>query len=114
MNRDEIIDLLTAASAYDRRSVGEADVAAWSEAANRAGWTFPRALDALHEHFATSTAWLMPGHVTQLIRARAARPSDTPVDEVLSLPSAPPASPERRAELMAKIRKLADRKAMPR
>lgn len=113
MNRDEIIDLLTAASAYDRRSVGEADVAAWSEAASRANWTFTKALDALHEHFATSAAWLMPGHITQLIRTRSAHPSDTPVAEVLGLPSAPPASASRRAELMAQIRKLADKKSMP-
>lgn len=110
MNRNEVIDLLTAASAYDRRTIGEGDVHAWSEAARRAGWTFPRALDALHDHYAKTSQWLMPGHITERLRLAARQPA--PAGEVLELDAAPPASAERRAELMAEIRKLADGKAM--
>ncbi len=109
MNRDQIIDLLTAAAAYDRRNVGEGDVHAWSEAARRAGWTFDKALNALHEHYATSSAWLMPGHITERIRLTSRQPA--PADELLAL-ERKPASAERRAEFMAQIRKLADRKSI--
>lgn len=66
---DQVIDLLTAAASYDRRKVGKADVAAWSEAARRGRWTFEDALDAVFEHFTNSTEWLMPGHITTRIRA---------------------------------------------
>ena len=111
--RDWIIELLKVASAYDSRKPDEAQILAWSEAARRAGWTFERALDAIHEHYANDTDRIMPGHITAILRAPGARPSDTPVADVLQLPSAPPASAQRRAELMAQIRKLADRKAMP-
>ncbi len=110
MNPNQIVDLLTAAAVYDRRTIGEADVAAWSEAARRGGWTYEAALDAIHEHGATSTAWLTPAHITQAC-AKNRRPSDRSVDEALQLSSAP-ASAERRAELMAQIRELADRKAI--
>ncbi|QMU19331.1 hypothetical protein [Gordonia rubripertincta] len=110
MNRNEVVDLLTAASAYDRRTIGEGDVRAWSEAATRAGWTFEKALDALHDHFASTSKWLMPGHITERIRLSTRQPA--PANEVLSLSAAPPASAERRAELMAEIRKLADKKSI--
>lgn len=109
MNRNQIIDLLTAASAYDRRTIGEGDVHAWSEAARRAGWTFDRALNALHDHFATTSQWLMPGHITERLRLASRQPA--PADQVLALEKAP-ASAERRAELMAEIRKFADRKSI--
>lgn len=75
MTSEEIIDLLTAAAAYDRRTVGEGDVHAWHEVAGRAGWTFHAALVALHQHFATSTDWLMPGHITTLVRAERRQPA---------------------------------------
>ncbi|ATW60859.1 helicase loader [Gordonia phage Getalong] len=109
MNRNQIIDLLTAASAYDRRTIGEGDVVAWSEAARRAGWTFDKALNALHDHFASTSQWLMPGHITERLRLASRQPA--PADQVLALDK-PVASPERRAELMAQIRKLADRKSI--
>ena len=109
MNRNEVVDLLTAASAYDRRTIGEGDVRAWSEAANRAGWTFEKALDALHDHFASTSKWLMPGHITERLRLQSRQPA--PADQVLALETAP-ASPERRAALMAEIRKFADRKSI--
>jgi hypothetical protein len=65
---DEIITLLQAIGVYTGKEVDEAAVAAWSESARRRSWTFPEAIDAVHEHFADETGWIMPGHVTQLIR----------------------------------------------
>lgn len=68
MNRAETATLLALAAAFDRRTVGEADVAAWA-AALRA-LPFAEARDAIVQHYATSTAWLMPGHITALVTER--------------------------------------------
>lgn len=108
MNHDEIVTMLQIMSAYDSRKIDGPSIAAWKEAAARAHWRSRDALESIHEHYAKSTAWLMPGHVTELIRASKRHPA--PVGEVLSLPTAPPASAERRAALMAEIRSLADSK----
>lgn len=104
MNEQEIRALLAAAMAYDNRKPGDATVMAWLEAATRARWTFPAALDALHAHYAESGDWVMPGHITA--RIRAARGPGRP-DEVLALPAGPPAQPERiRAVVDALARRL--------
>lgn len=110
ITRNQIIDLLTTASAYDRRTVGEGDIAAWTEAARRAGWNFDDARNAIHNHYADTPTWLMPGHITQRIRQARRQPAD--VAQVISIEKAP-ASAERRAELMAQVREIANRKAMP-
>ena len=111
MNRNDIIDLLSVAAAYDRRTIGEADILAWSEAARRATWDARKAVDAIHEHYAQTSKWIMPGHITEQIRIRSRQPA--PAGEVLQLNPAPPATAERRAEVMAAVRMLADRKTMP-
>lgn len=108
MTHDEIVHMLQIMSAYDSRKIDGPSIAAWKEAAARARWDSRDALESIHEHYAKSTAWIMPGHVTELIRASKRHPA--PVGEVLSLPTAPPASPETRAALMAEIRALADSK----
>lgn len=112
MNRDQIIDLLKCASAYDNRKPDHASVLAWEEAAKRGGWNFERALDAIHHHYANSTERIMPGHVTAHHRAARLRVSDVAVDEALQLAPVP-ASAERRAELMAQVRAVAARKGIP-
>lgn len=108
MTHDEIVTMLQIMSAYDSRKIDGPSIAAWKEAAARARWDSRDALNAIHEHYAKSTAWLMPGHVTESIRAAKRHPA--PANEVLALPKAPPASAERRATLMAEIRALADSK----
>lgn len=110
MNRDEVVNLLQAICVYDGRKLDALVVAAWTEAATRGRWTFPDALEAVHEHYAKSTAWLMPGHVTELIRAAKRQPA--PIAELRALDAPPPASDERRAEVMELVRKLADRKSV--
>ncbi|MBE7193765.1 MAG: hypothetical protein INR66_14935 [Gordonia polyisoprenivorans] len=109
MNRNEVIDLLTVASAYDRRTIGEGDVKAWGTAAERAHWVFVKAVDAIHDHYANTAQWLMPGHITERIRLASRQPAAA--DDVLALEQQP-ASEERRAEVMAMVRKIADNKSI--
>jgi len=69
---DETLDLLSIAAAYDKRTVGTADVHAWSDSARRCRWTYPEAAEAIKVYYATSVAerpWVMPSHVTQWIKA---------------------------------------------
>lgn len=112
MDRDRIIDLLKIASAYDNRKPDRASILAWEEASRRGRWNFDRAKDAIHHHYANSAERIMPGHITAHHRTMPMRADERSVDEALQLGQAP-ASPERRAELMAQVRRLADRKQMP-
>lgn len=89
MNETEIRHLLASVMAYDNRKPGQAAVLAWSEAAARARWTFTEALEAVHRHYAESTDFLMPGHITKLIRVKRREAS-----ERLALPPSNPASDE--------------------
>lgn len=62
MNRDEVIDVLTAVAACDRRTVGESDVTVWLSIIG----DLPKnlALQAVLEHFKYRPGvWLEPGHV---------------------------------------------------
>lgn len=78
----EVKFLLGHAMGYDNRKMpGDANLAAWVEASRRASWTLPAALEALHEHYAHSAEFLMPGHITERIRANRRQPP--PVREVL-------------------------------
>jgi len=104
--------LLKAASAYDNRKPDHASVLAWAESARRGGWDFPRALDAIHHHYATSVDRIMPAHITAHHRVEALRPMDQSVAEALGAPVVP-ASDERRAELLAKVRRIAELKRVP-
>jgi len=74
MNNGEVIDVLSVITAYDGRNAGAAELNVWAEAAKRGRWRFADAVDAVHEHYAESTAWLMPGHVTERIRRKRADP----------------------------------------
>lgn len=99
MNESEVRALLAAAMAYDNRRPGDANIAAWLEAANRGRWTFNGALEAIHQHYATSTDFLMPGHVTAVFKAKARQPK--PFAE---LEAAQPANPEHAERMSALIR----------
>jgi hypothetical protein len=69
MTTDDVVDLLSAITAYDNRNASPANVLAWAKAAELGRWTLPEALDAVHAHFAESTAFLMPAHITTRIKA---------------------------------------------
>ncbi|GGK61910.1 hypothetical protein Sme01_03760 [Sphaerisporangium melleum] len=72
MNPEEVIDLLTTAATFDRRTVGDADVIAWGAAVG--DLDFADAQAAVIQHYTNSTEWLMPAHVRVRVKAiRAAR-----------------------------------------
>lgn len=112
MTTDEIVALLKTASAYDNRKPDYASVLAWAESAKRGRWTVDRAVDAIHHHYATSTDRIMPAHITAHHRVEALRPMDQSVAEALGAPVVP-ASDECRAELLAKVRRIAELKRVP-
>jgi len=102
MTTDEMIDLLTLAAGYDRRTVGEADVTAWQLAVG--DLPFGDAKLAVVAHYRETTDWLMPAHVRTRVReVRAARLQESP------LTGRPPADPaEYAAWLGAERRRIAD------
>lgn len=72
MNDDEILTLLEIAQAFDKRTIGEPDVIAWTDSAKRGRWTYDEAQEAIKEYYAKTTTdrpWIMPSHVTNMVRA---------------------------------------------
>ena len=108
MTEQEIRQLLAAAMAYDNRKPGEANIAAWTEAAKRGRWSFDAALEAIHTHYAASSVFVMPAHITAIIRAAMRQP-----EPFAELPPANPASEETRQRVMDMVAELADRKRPP-
>lgn len=70
MDDQQVRQLLAHVIAYDNRKLAEANILAWAEAAHRGRWTLAEALDAVHEHYARESTWLMPGHITAALRTR--------------------------------------------
>lgn len=58
MNASEAATLLSLCSAYDRRTIGEADAFAWADALDDI--RFNDAKDAVKAHYRESREWLMP------------------------------------------------------
>lgn len=103
----QVKHLLVASMAYDNRKLpGEANVRAWKEAAHRTGWAFEEALEAIHAHYAESTEFIMPGHITQRIKGNRRQPA--PVEAFGVLEAAQSATEEHR---LAVIRQFAERMA---
>lgn len=100
MDEFEVRALLAACMTYDNRKGGESAIAAWSEAARRGRWTFGEALNAIHDHYAETRVFIMPGDVTERIRARRRRPP--PVRAVIE-PARAPADPSRVAGIVAAL-----------
>lgn len=72
MNEEETAILLTSAAAFDRRTIGEADVIAWSKLLQ--DYRFEDAMTALERHYASSREWVMPFDIIEGIKTiRAAR-----------------------------------------
>ena len=106
LSQDEVRALLAIAVAYDNRKPGEVTIAAWMEAADRGRWTFPAAVEAIHDHYAKSTDFLMPGHITTAVRAAMRQPA--PFAEL------PPAEPTRQDRITSLIAAVARRLSWPR
>jgi hypothetical protein len=74
VTRAEAAQLLALAQAYDRRTVGRADVMAWADALQD---LHPNeCADAIREYFRDSDGWLMPSHVRAIVKAKRADKAD--------------------------------------
>lgn len=93
MNELEIRRLYALAMSYDNRKLSEANITAWWEQAERHRWTYDEAREAIHAHHGESPDFLMPAHVTAIIKRQRRQPA--PVAEVKALPEAQPSQPER-------------------
>jgi hypothetical protein len=69
LNDNQVAALLAVAGGYDNRRPGELNVHAWGEASERSHWSLDEAVEAMHQHYATSTDFAMPAHITKIIRA---------------------------------------------
>lgn len=67
MSREQIIQLLQIVTSYDSRKPSHAMVGSWLDAAQRGLWSYEDAVEAVREHFAHSTEYLMPGHITKKV-----------------------------------------------
>lgn len=70
MTENEIKQLFAVAMAYDNRKPSTANITAWWEQAERNRWTFDEAREAIHVHHTESSDYLMPAHVTAIIRRK--------------------------------------------
>lgn len=107
MNRNDVIDVLTAVAAADRRTVGDSDVDVWQAIIGELSKDF--ALQAVRDHLRDRPGvWIEPGHVYQ--RARALRRDE--------LEREPDSAREARQEALAAkasedATELAERKGIP-
>jgi hypothetical protein len=71
LTKQDVMQVLAVAAAFDRRVPSETALAVWTDALNLAG-PFPRldAIEAVKRHYATSTDYLMPAHVGAYCRER--------------------------------------------
>lgn len=93
MTEAEIRQLYALVMSYDNRKFSEANITAWWQQAERNRWEFDEARQAIHQHHAESTEFLMPAHVTAIIKARRSQPQR--IDETRQIEAPPPAHPER-------------------
>lgn len=90
MNTREVQKLLAIAASFDNRNLGDAALLAWMQAAQEARWTYAEAERAIIRHYANTTAFIQPGHITELIRAD----RRDAMSRRRALPGKPPASRE--------------------
>lgn len=119
MNVTDTGKVLAKAAAFDRRTVGEADVLAWHQAIG--GLEALDALDAVAAHYQHETRWLMPADIRSHAEAAAKRRAaaerrrlltDAGWPETTGTTAYPPDTRDRKAELDAALRRLANRKAI--
>lgn len=77
--------LLAACAAYDRRTVGEMDIAAWHKAIGHLDYT--DALEAVAQHYANSREWIMPADVHAGVLTIRNERASKKHSEALALPS---------------------------
>jgi hypothetical protein len=66
VNKSETALLLGLAAAYDRRTIGEADVEAWHDVLNDISFSDAKA--AVKNHYRTNNDWIMPATIRAAVR----------------------------------------------
>lgn len=66
MTKTEVAMLLTMAAAFDRRTIGDADVLAWHQILERV--VFEDAKQAIVDHYGSTRDWLMPVDVLTAVK----------------------------------------------
>jgi hypothetical protein len=97
MTHAEMVDLLTVIANFDHRQPNADTVRVWLLVAHEAQWRADEAARAVVRHFAHSTEYLKPGHITALIHE--ARRADR--QPLLALPGPAKAQDETREQAMA-------------
>jgi len=87
MTPSEVARVLAKCAAYDRRTIGEADVAAWHEALG--DLELAPCLAAVATHYRDTTTWAMPAHIRAIVK-----PNRPPYLRPLPALDAPPRNPE--------------------
>ncbi|PND55526.1 hypothetical protein CRM90_22510 [Mycobacterium sp. ENV421] len=107
MNRDEVIDVLSAVAAGDRRTVGAADVDVWQAVIG--DLPVDLALQAVRNHLRNRPdVWLQPGHVYQA--ARAIRREQAEREPIETGPGQRGSTASHRAAIMADLRTILPQK----
>ncbi|OZC55106.1 hypothetical protein CH289_07905 [Rhodococcus sp. RS1C4] len=101
MTADQMTELLQKIQIIDNRQLDRLVLSQWLEAAHDASWTADEAHAALRYHRAQSTEYLVPAHLTKIIRERRRQPA--PVG-TLAITRGNPASEDRRNQVMALVR----------
>lgn len=87
MTPADVAELLTFAAAFDRRTIGKADVLAWHTVLT--DLDLQAAKDAVTHHYGRETRWIMPADIRQHVTAQR---SDTAAD--IQGPGLPAAIPD--------------------
>jgi hypothetical protein len=107
MTPEDVVDVLTKLSAYDQRTIGEADVAAWFTVLGR--YEIQDALIAVEVHYGESSHRAMPSDIKKLtINVREQREArERQVQRRLAIES-DPTTRDRSAEVTALVQQVAD------
>lgn len=84
MTRGDVARLLAYMAAFDKRTLGDADVLAWHDAIG--DLEFEDAKLAVRDWYRENDGWVMPAHIRRTIRGSEAdrHPSSRPAREVIA------------------------------
>lgn len=84
MTRGDVARLLAYMAAFDKRTLGDADVLAWHDAIG--DLDFEPARLAVRDWYRENEGWVMPAHIRTAVRGSAAdrHPSSRPAREVIA------------------------------
>lgn len=108
MDAEQVAKVLTKIRAFDNRKVESLTIAAWVEAIG--DLDYRECLEAVAEHFRTSTDYIMPAHVRRLAEAigsrRRAEAADEAIEARRALSGVRPQTTDRSREVLARLRTM--------